>query len=227
METGMQLPPFQDREDAGRQLATALARFRGPNTLVLGIPRGGLIVADEVARALEAELDLVIARKIGAPHQPELAIGAIVSGEGGRLLDEAAIRYLKVSPEYIEAETERQRLELERRIEDYRGDCPLPSLRDRTVIVVDDGIATGYTIRAALTALRRLQPTHLVVAAPVAPVEVCRTLADLADEVVCLRTPDPFQAVGVWYDDFTQVEDEEVRELLLRSQARQNLAHAA
>ncbi|MGV3720916.1 MAG: phosphoribosyltransferase [Actinomycetota bacterium] len=214
----MHIEPFKDRVDAGRQLAAALERFRGPKTLVLGVPRGGVVVAAEVARALGADLDVVIARKIGAPHQPELAIGAVVSGEDGRLLDEETLRVLRVSPEYVESETARQLAEIRRRIRDYRGDQPEPSLTGRTVLLVDDGIATGYTIRAALTALRRHHPQRLVAAAPVAPPDVPARLAEIADEVVCLRTPDPFVAVGAWYRDFTQVEDDEVRLLLASAQ---------
>jgi putative phosphoribosyl transferase len=215
----MYLEPFRDRVEAGRQLATALESFRGRETIVLGVPRGGVVVAAEVARALNADLDVVIARKIGAPHQPELAIGAVVSGEGGRLLDEETVRLLQVSPEYVESETARQLAEIRRRIHDYRAGRAEPLLEGRTVLLVDDGIATGYTIRAALIALRRLRPGRLVVAAPVAPPEVCDRLAELADEVVCLRTPDPFVAVGAWYRDFTQVEDDEVRALLRSAHA--------
>jgi len=210
----MQAAPLLDRIDAGRRLAAALERYRGPDTVVLGVPRGGVVVAAEVARLLDAQLDVVIARKIGAPHQPELAIGAVVSGEGGRLLDEETVRLLHVPAEYVERETARQLEEIQRRILDYRGDRPELSLEGRTVVLVDDGIATGYTIRAALIALRRRRPAHLVVAAPVAPAEVCARLAPLANEVVCLLTPEPFIAVGAWYRDFTQVEDDEVRALL-------------
>lgn len=223
----MQPVPFEDRVDAGRQLAAALKAYCGPDTLVLGVPRGGVVVAAEVARALGAELDVVIARKIGAPQHPELAIGAVVSGEGERLLDQDAIRYLRVSSEYIEEETARQQAEIRRRIHEYRGDRPLPAMRSRTVILVDDGIATGYTIRAALVALRRLQPARLVVAAPVAPQEVCTRLDSLADDVVCLQTPEPFVAVGAWYRDFTQVETEEVVALLREFASRQEPSMSA
>jgi putative phosphoribosyl transferase len=220
----MQLPFFEDRVDAGRQLARALERYRGPDTLVLGVPRGGVVVAAEVARALGADLDVVIARKIGAPQHPELAIGAVVSGEGERLVDEEAVRYLHVSREYLDAETARQREEIRRRIQEYRGNRPLPNLEGRTVILVDDGIATGYTIRAALVALRRLHPATLVVAAPVAPREVCARLQTLADEVVCLYTPEPFMAVGAWYRDFSQVETGEVAALLREFEAERGTA---
>ncbi|MCC2672711.1 MAG: phosphoribosyltransferase, partial [Armatimonadetes bacterium] len=167
---------FRDRTEAGRRLAVELERFRAPDTLVLGVPRGGVVVAAEVARALEAPLDVVIARKLGAPQQPELAIGAVISG-GGRLLDDYAIRYLRVSAEYLEAETARQQEEIRRRISDYRGAEPAPELRGRTVIVVDDGVATGYTIRAALIALREQEPARLIVAVPVAPAASLEELA--------------------------------------------------
>ena len=205
---------YKDRADAGQKLAAALQPFRGPETLVLGVPRGGVVVGAEVARALESPLDVVIARKIGAPHQPELAIGAVVSGDHIRVLDEAAIRYLQVPPEYIEHETARQLDEIRRRVEYYRGGRPNPELRGKTVIVVDDGIATGYTIRAALLGLRRLQPARLVVAVPVAPASAAVDLGSLADDVVCLQTPEPFMAVGAWFGNFEQNEDEEVVALL-------------
>ena len=207
---------FHDRKEAGRLLAEALGRLRSPDTLVLGVPRGGVVVAAEVARALDAPLDVVIARKIGAPQQPELAIGAVVSN-GGRLLDERAIHYLRVPTQYLEAETARQQEELRRRIAEYRGDRPAPELRGQTVIVVDDGIATGYTVRAALLSLREQEPARLVVAVPVAPVSTCDDLREVADEVICLRAPEPFLAVGAWYEEFDQTSDAEVIHLL-RSQ---------
>lgn len=207
---------FQDRTEAGRLLAEALEPYRGPDTLVLGIPRGGVVVAAEVARALGAPLDVVIARKIGAPTQPELAIGAVVSGDHLRLLDDDAIRYLRVPEEYIERETDRQFAEIARRMQLYRGDRPLPEIRSRTVIVVDDGIATGYTLRAALAGLRRLAPARLVVAVPVAPPSTCAEMRAHADDVVCLETPEPFMAVGAWYEDFDQTSDTEVKHLLSR-----------
>jgi putative phosphoribosyl transferase len=205
---------FSDRAEAGRELARPLAKYRGQDVLVLGVPRGGVTVAVEVARALQAPLDVVMARKIGAPHQPELAIGAVVSGDHMRFLDDAAIQYLQVPDDYLERETQRQLEEINRRMTLLRGDRPLPEIAGRTVIVIDDGIATGYTIRAALAGLRRLHPGHLVVAVPVAPESSCRELEAVADEVVCLHTPEPFMAVGIWYEDFDQVTDEEVQELL-------------
>lgn len=205
---------YQDRVEAGQRLGRALERFRGPDTLVLGIPRGGVVVAAEVARELDAPLDVVIARKIGAPYQPELAIGAVVSGNGGVLLDEPMVRYFQVSDAYIQRETERQEAEIRRQMALYRGDLPAPEVSGKTVIVVDDGIATGYTLRAALAGLRRQSPEKLVVAVPVGPTRSCEEFEELADEVICLRMPEPFMAVGAWYVDFGQTEDEEVIRLL-------------
>jgi putative phosphoribosyl transferase len=207
---------FENRREAGRALARALVEFAADDALVLGVPRGGVVVAAEVAGALRAPLDVLIARKIGAPMQPELAIGAVVSGEGGRLLDPASIRYLGVTEAYIEEETGRQLAEIRRRMACYRGDRPEPAVRGRTVIVVDDGVATGYTVKAALSGLRSQQPARLVLATPVAPPATCAELHAFADRVVCLETPDPFVAVGAWYADFTQTSDEEVAELLAR-----------
>jgi len=210
----MPFTKYRDRIEAGEKLAVALQAHRGPDTLVLGVPRGGVVVAAPVARALGAALDVMIARKIGAPMQPELAIGAVVSGVGAPLLDEHTIRYLGVSPEYVERETAQQQAEIRRRVEYYRAERSEPDMRGKTVIVVDDGIATGYTIRAALEGMRRLEPARLVVAVPVAPPGALHPLDGVADEVVCLQTPEPFRAVGLWYHDFEQTSDEEVAALL-------------
>lgn len=204
---------FYNRQEAGRLLGEALRRFRGPETVVLGVPRGGVVVAAEVARALDAPLDVVISRKLGAPQQPELAIGAVVSG-GQRLLDEPAIRYLGVTREYLDQETAAQLEEIDRRLGAYREGRPPVDIRGKTVVLVDDGIATGYTIRAALVGLRNQETARLVVAVPVAPISTCEELRRLADEVVCLYTPEPFLAVGAWYEDFEQNTDEEVTDLL-------------
>jgi len=221
-------PLFYDRRDAGRQLAQALAArgYRGDGLLVLGIPRGGVVVASEVARALDAPLDVVMARKLRAPYQPELAIGAVVSGECAgapphlTLIDETLARATGATREYLEEEVRHQRAEIERRLRAYRGDRPLHDVRGRTVIVVDDGIATGYTFRAALEGLRRQHPARLVAAVPVAPAESLTSLRQFADDVVCLATPEPFLAVGVWYEDFSQTTDEEVIALLQENWAR-------
>jgi putative phosphoribosyl transferase len=219
---------FYDRHDAGRQLGRALAArgYDRSRLLVLGIPRGGVVVASEVARALDAPLDVVIARKLRAPYQPELAIGAVVSGECAgapphlTLIDEALARATGATPEYLEQEVRYQQMEIERRMQAYRGDRPPPDVRGRTVVVIDDGIATGYTFRAALEGLRRQQPDRLVAAVPVAPSESLVSLGQLANDVVCLATPEPFLAVGVWYEDFSQTTDEEVIALLRENWAR-------
>lgn len=214
--------PFADRARAGQALARALARWRDePDVLVLALPRGGVPVAYEVAVALGAELDLLIVRKLGAPTNSELAIGAIASG-GVRVFNPEIVEGLGVSQRYIDTETARQAQELERRTTAYRGTRPPPVLHGRTLILVDDGIATGATMRAGVTALRTQHPRRLVVAVPVAAADTVAALRNEADEVVCLATPEPFGAVGRFYRDFTQVTDEEVRQLLLAAwQARE------
>jgi putative phosphoribosyl transferase len=213
---------FYDRRDAGRQLAQALAArgYASDGLLVLGIPRGGVVVASEVARALDAPLDVVMARKLRAPYQPELAIGAVVSGDHLTLIDETLARATGATLEYLEQEVRHQRAEIERRLRAYRGNRPLPDVHGRTVVVVDDGIATGYTFRAALEGLRRQHPARLVAAVPVAPAESLASLSQFADDVVCLATPEPFLAVGVWFEDFSQTTDEEVIALLQENWAR-------
>jgi putative phosphoribosyl transferase len=205
---------FRDRTEAGRELAQALEHLRGEDVVVLGVPRGGVAVAAEVARALEAPLDVLMAHKIGAPFQPELAIGAVVSGVPEPLLDPEAVEALYIPESYIQQEVQRQQEELERRVRLFRGELPPRDLEGKTVVLIDDGIATGYTIRAALEGLRRSGARRLVVAVPVAPEETVESLREMADEVFALQTPTPFYAVGVWYEDFGQVEDEEVSALL-------------
>jgi len=219
---------FRDRREAGQQLAQALAErgYRGDGLLVLGIPRGGVPVADEVARALHAPLDVVIARKLRAPYQPELAIGAVVSGDHLRIVNEELAYATGATPEYLEREVRYQQAEIERRWRAYRGDRPPPDLHGRTVLVVDDGMATGYTFRAALAGLRRQGPERLVAAVPVAPAESLEVLHGLADDVVCLATPEPFVAVGVWYEDFSQTSDEDVIALLAKHWASQREEHS-
>jgi predicted phosphoribosyltransferase len=218
---------FADRGEAGRRLAVAVVESLGtalPNPLVLGVPRGGVVVAAEVARALRAPLDLVVARKLGAPGQPELAIGAVVSGDAARFRDERAIRALDISEEYIAAEMERQLDEIRRRLIRYRGDRPSPKIAGRCVILVDDGVATGYTFRAALAALRAQQPAQLVLAVPVGPPTVLDELRRLADQVICLHAPDPFVAVGGWYLNFDQTTDAEVTALLATNHGKNSAA---
>jgi putative phosphoribosyl transferase len=204
---------FIDRLDAGRQLADRLANYRGQDALVLGIPRGGVPVAAEVARLLGAELDVVVARKLGAPHSPELAIGA-VTANGGRYLSEDLIREIGINESYIDRVTDKERDEAARRQKRFRGGEPAPRIADRVVIVVDDGLATGATMHAAVRSIRVGQPGRLVVAVPVGSFEACAALQDEADEVVCLYKPEPFWAVGLYYDDFRPTEDETVEEIL-------------
>lgn len=208
--------PLSDRSEAGRELADALAHYRGrQDVLVLALPRGGVPVAYEIAIALQAPLDLVLVRKLGAPGQRELAMGAIASG-GIRVLNENLISTLNVSGRDIESVAEREQRELERREVAYRGDRPRQGISGRTVILVDDGVATGATMRAAIASLRQQNPARIVIALPLAPASTVNTLAREADEVICLHSPEPFVAIGRWYQDFSQVSDREVRGLLAR-----------
>ena len=204
---------FLDRVDAGRRLARRLARIDLRAPLVLAVPRGGAVVGAEVARALGAPLDLIIARKIGAPHNEELAVGA-VAPDGTLYLDQRLIRGLAVPEDFIEQEAGRQLAEVQRRMLRYRGDRALPNLTDRAIILVDDGIATGATVAGALLAIRRQRPAHVLLAVPVAPRETLERLAGQADRIVCLASPEPFYAVGQFYQVFGQVTDEEVIRLL-------------
>lgn len=208
---------FRDRVEAGRELGALLARrFRGrDDVLVLGLPRGGVVVACEVAELLEAPLDVLVVRKLGFPGQDELAIGAIASG-GVQVLNEALLVQTGLPRDRIEAVVARERAELERREELYRGERAPPELAGKVVIVVDDGLATGATMLAAVEALRSRSPARIVVAVPTAPRQTCEALADVADDVICLRQPDPFYAVGLSYEDFAEVSDDEVRRLLAR-----------
>ena len=208
---------FRDRVEAGQRLARRLVAYAGrPDLLVLGLPRGGVPVAFEVARALSAPLDVFVVRKLGLPHHEELAMGAIAMG-GARVLDLALIRQMGVGEGEIEQVTRREEVELGRRQKQYRGDRPLPDIAGRTVILVDDGLATGSSMRVAVAALREERPAKIVVAVPIAPEETCEMLRASADEVVCAVTPEPFYAVGLWYHDFSQTSDEEVHDLLERS----------
>ncbi len=211
-------PAFADRREAGRRLADALAGLSGADPLVLALPRGGVPVAYEVARALRAPLDVVLVRKIGAPHQPELGIGAVVDGADPQVVwNDDLVRHLRPPEDYLKAEPERQLKEIERRRGLYRPDRPPLAVAGRTAIVVDDGIATGGTVRAVLTALRRAGAGRLVLAVPVAPRDALAELRGLADDVVCLEAPDPFHAVGAHYRDFDQTSDEEVVALMERA----------
>ena len=205
---------FRDRQDAGIQLAARLLRYAGdPTVVVLGLPRGGVPVAYQVARRLDAPLDIFVVRKLGVPGHRELAMGAIATG-GVRVLNPEVVTALGISEPMIAAVATQEQKELERQEHAYRGNVPFPGLAGRIVIVVDDGLATGSTMRAAVRALRQMQPARIVVAAPVAAAETCRSLATEADEVVCVSTPEQFHAVSMWYQEFSQTTDEEVRTLL-------------
>lgn len=211
-ESGRRL--FRDRTDAGRLLARALTAYAGrPDVLVLGLPRGGVPVAYEVARALRAPLDILLVRKLGAPGEPELAMGAIASG-GVRVLNEGVVRMLGIPDTAIDTVTARERRELNRRELLYRGDRPAPAIQGKTVILVDDGIATGATVRAAIALVRQRQPAAVVVATPVAPASTCEELRADVDELVCLMEPEAFLAIGFWYESFPQTTDDEIRLIL-------------
>lgn len=208
------MPLFRDRREAGRALAEEIQPLmKGRQPLVLALPRGGVPVGFEIAQALEAELDVFLVRKLGMPGEEELAIGAIASG-GVRVLNRDLIRYLRVSDGLIEQLTAREQIELEHREHLYRQDRPAIPVEGRTIILVDDGLATGASMMAAARALRPQGATRIVVAVPVAARQTCDELRNDADEVICLATPHPFGAVGLWYEDFSQTSDEDVRNLL-------------
>jgi putative phosphoribosyl transferase len=208
---------FPDRAEAGRLLGLKLSKFSGrDDVIVLGLPRGGVPVAYEVARALRVPLDVFIVRKLGVPGFEELAVGAIASG-GVRVLNEDVANALPNRDEIIETVTQRESAELERREHEYRDGRPAPQLQARTVILIDDGLATGATMRAAVKALRQRDVAKIIVAVPVGPPETCREFEDVADEVVCASAPEFFQAVGQYYEDFSQTSDEQVRDLLARA----------
>lgn len=208
---------FRDRAEAGQRLAEGLDRYTGkPEVIVLALPRGGVPVGFEVARALGVPLDVYMVRKLGVPGQEELAMGAIASG-GVRVLNEDVVRMLGITEDTVAASAAQEQEELVRREREYRGDRASVDFRGRTVILVDDGLATGSTMRAAVMAVREQGAEHIVVAVPVASPEVCDLFRAEADDVVCAATPEMFMAVGAWYEDFPQVSDAEVRELLDRA----------
>ncbi|MCW4025591.1 MAG: phosphoribosyltransferase [Candidatus Bathyarchaeota archaeon] len=213
---------FSDRIAAGKLLAQALKDKVDKNVIVLAIPRGGVVVGFEVARELGAELDVVVPRKLGAPGDPELAIGAIAE-DGTVVLDKKLMEYLGVSEAYVTMESERQRLEIQRRLKTYRGDQPPLNLEDRDVVLVDDGIATGSTMKAALASARKNGAKRLIVAVPVGPFSADVELEEIADEVVFLYKPRVFNAIGEFYTDFTQTTDAEVKALLKK--AREDFEH--
>jgi len=209
---------FSDRAEAGRELAKALLSRLGPheNIIVLALPRGGVPVGYEVAQALGAPLDVFLVRKLGFPGHEEFAMGAIASG-GTRVLNEEVFSDYPVPTHLVDAAVKREKVELERREKSYRGSRPHPDLRNKTLVVIDDGLATGSTMRAAVRALRQMNPRAIVVAVPVAARETCNELRAEVDDIICLRTPEPFQAVGLWYENFDQTSDEDVHELLDRA----------
>ena len=207
---------FVDRVDAGKRLASVLKNFSGKKGIVLAIPRGGVVVGYVIAKTLNLPLDIIIPRKIGAPNNPELAIGAVAE-DGTAILDQNLIKYLGVSREYVIEETERQKKEISRRLKLYKQDASYPDLKGLDVIVVDDGIATGSTMKAALASVKNRGASSITVAVPVGPPSTIEELEKMADRVVCLYTPEFFQAIGEFYKDFSQTSDEEVIGLLLEN----------
>lgn len=217
----MQPQRFHDRHDAGRVLAARLFAYaHRPDVIVLALPRGGVPVAYEVARALGAPLDVFVVRKLGVPGHEELAMGAVATG-GVRVLNESVVNTLGIPDDVIDAVAVREERELARRERLYRDARPPPDVRGKTAILVDDGLATGATMHAAIRALRQQHPARIVVAVPVAAPETCEALRAEVDEVICALTPEPFLAVGFWYEDFAQTADDEVRDLLARQQQPQ------
>ena len=209
---------YRDRSEAGRLLAARLPQHANRNdVIVLALPRGGVPVAFEVAHALHAPLDVFIVRKLGVPGHEELAMGAVATG-GVRVINELVIRQLGLSQSMIDQVAARELQELERRDRSYRGDRPHPDVHGKTVILIDDGLATGSTMLAAVRAVRQQGPAKLVVAVPVASAETCEMIRPEVDDIVCVETPDPFYAVGLWYEDFSQTTDEEVHDLLARAE---------
>lgn len=212
---------YRDRTDAGKKLAARLSKFKDRNdVVVLALPRGGVPVAYEVAQALNAPLDIFLVRKLGVPGHEELAMGAIATG-GVRVLNQDVVDYLKIPPQVIDAVAAREMKELKRREIKYRGDRPAPDVTGKTVILIDDGLATGSTVRAAAQALRQQEPAHSVVAVPVSAPQTCDEYQIGVDEIICASTPEPFRGVGQWYDDFSQTTDEEVHDLLERARNQQ------
>ena len=216
---------FRDRAEAGRLLASRLKKdyANKPDVLVLGLPRGGLPVAYQIAKVLHAPLDICVVRKLGVPGRKEVAMGAITTG-GIMELNQDLVAELKISDSAIKKVIVREWQELERREKVYRGDHPLPDLSDRTIILVDDGIATGLTLKAAISIIKQQQPKEIVVAVPVAPPDICEELEAEVNEFVCLVAPEPLRAVSLWYEDFSATTDEEVCRLLAQNTTHQEIA---
>jgi len=211
-------PPFEDRRDAGRRLAGKLSRFKDGRPVVFALPRGGVPVGYEISRSLEAPLDVFVSRKLGAPGQPEFGIGAVAAG-GVRVLNEDVVRGLGIPDDYVERITAQETAEVGRRLRYFRGERPEPDVGGRTAILVDDGLATGVTARAAVEALRLRGPERLVLAAPVCAAQTAELLRPEVDELVCLESPTDLGAIGFWYRNFEQTSDEEVVELLERARS--------
>jgi putative phosphoribosyl transferase len=205
--------PYEDRRHAGRVLAQHLQHLKGPHTVVLALPRGGVPIGHEIARVLDAPLDVFLVRKLGLPGHRELAMGAIASG-GVRVLNEPVVALYRLPSSVIDTVAREEQIELERRERTYREGRTPVALRDRIVLLIDDGLATGSTMKAAVEAVRKHRPARIVVAVPVGSPDTCREFSDVADEIVCARAPESFSAVGQWYRDFSQTSDEEVRQLL-------------
>jgi predicted phosphoribosyltransferase len=213
---------FNDRIDAGKRLASALENFRGQNGIVLAIPRGGVVVGYQIADALNLPIDVIIPHKLGAPNNPELAIGAITE-DGTTVLDNNTINYLAITNQYIQEESERQKKEIARRLKTYRQNLPAPNIAGLHVILVDDGIATGSTMKAALASVKNKNATTTTIAIPVGPPTTIQELKQQTDRVICLYTPDFFQAIGQFYNNFNQTSDQEVITLLQENRKKQTL----
>ncbi len=205
--------PFSNRVEAGSRLAKELLRYKGSDVVVLGIPRGGVVVANEVAAALGAPLDVVVTRKIEAPGEPEFALGAVTQ-DGDVIMDRQAAESLGATPEYLDDQVRKKREEVKERLQRLRGESPYPKLEGKVVVIVDDGIATGSSVEAAVMTVKRMKPRQIVVAVPVAPADAVETLSEDGTTVVCLEKPGSFLAIGEFYADFNQVEDIEVRRIL-------------
>jgi len=219
------LQKFADKRDAGKYLAEALIDYEGiPDGLLLALPRGGVPVAYEVAKVLALPLDVLLVRKLGVPGHEEVAMGAIASG-GVRVVNHDIVQQLFISPATLESVTHKEQQELQRRDQLYRNNLPAPAIAGKTVIIVDDGLATGATMKVAIEVLRQAKAAHIIVAVPVGAPDTCRELAALVDKVICLFSPEPFYSVGQWYIDFSQTSDKEVQQLLAHSTHQSNHEH--